>query len=323
MKTYFRWCLIFSLILTFVSILSINSYAENNYSFSNLEKKLGIDAGSNYDNYNISKIPKGRAIEATVVDPSKIGGCLKGDRVTLTNFGYGEWLITRLEDGSSVQFVVKKIAGFITVTNTQARGGTIAPDGTTAPTYSKGFEGEGPYIAGRFGACFLNDTTLSEEGFSITADTAYDSGTLLEGAVGYDFGSSRVEGEIGYRKNDIDTFSALGVSITGNGDVETLSFMINVYFDIENQTAFTPYFGTGMGYAKVSANDVSVAGIVIGSEDDAVFAYQFGVGVGFSATKNLIIDFAYKFFATSDPEFEGIKAEYNSHNISLGIRYGF
>lgn len=184
-------------------------------------------------------------------------------------------------------------------------------------------ESQGLYIGGRLGACFLNDATLSEEGVAFTADTEYDTGMVIEGAVGYDFGMFRVEGEIGYRKNDVDKFSAFGVSVAGGGDVDTLSLMANGYFDIETKSGLTPFFGAGIGYAKVSANDFSVGGITIGSEDDSVFAYQFGLGLGYSVTKNWIIDIAYKYFATDDPDFEGTKAEYDSHNITIGFRYAF
>jgi len=188
---------------------------------------------------------------------------------------------------------------------------------------SDGANTQGPYFAARLGVCFLDDAKLSEEGVPFTIDTEFDTGVVIEGAVGYDFGMFRVEGEIGYRKNDIDKFSALGISLSADGDIDALSFMANGYLDFENQTAFTPYIGAGIGYAEVSANDLSVAGIDIGSEDDSVFAYQFGVGVGYSATESLIVEIAYKYFATSDPDFEDTEAEYDSHNISIGIRYAF
>ena len=42
MKKYFRWCLMFSLIFTFVSIPTINSYAENNEKQNYMTFKAGI-----------------------------------------------------------------------------------------------------------------------------------------------------------------------------------------------------------------------------------------------------------------------------------------
>jgi len=46
---------------------------------------------------------------------------------------------------------------------------------------------------------------------------------------------------------------------------------------------------------------------LIGSEDDTVFAYQIGAGAGYAVNKNITIDLKYRYFATEDPDFEGIK----------------
>jgi len=122
MKACFRWCLIFSLVLTFISVLTINSYAENNDSFSNFETQLGIYAGSNYADRSISNIPVGELIEVKVVDPSKIGGCQKGETAALINLGNGEWTITKLADGngSSVKLMVQKKDGMMKITKSGA-----------------------------------------------------------------------------------------------------------------------------------------------------------------------------------------------------------
>lgn len=181
----------------------------------------------------------------------------------------------------------------------------------------------GGYVSGRLGVCMLNDASLSEPGFPYTIETEYDMGLGLGGAVGYDFGIWRIEGEVAYRINDVDTFTALGIGLQGDGDIDTLSTMANAYVDFGNQTAITPFIGAGMGFAKVSANDWSVAGIRIGSEDDNVFAYQFFLGLGVSVTERLMLDFVYNYFATSDPEFGITEFEYDSHNISFGARFKF
>jgi opacity protein-like surface antigen len=47
------------------------------------------------------------------------------------------------------------------------------------------------------------------------------------------------------------------------------------------------------------------------------------LGLGYSVNENWIIDIAYKYFATEDPDFEGTKAEYKSNNITIGMRYAF
>jgi hypothetical protein len=118
MKTCFRCCLIFSLLLTFVFIFTTNSYAEDNNSFSNFESQLGIYAGAKYANRSISNIPVGELIEVKVVDPSKMGSCQKGEIAALINLGNGEWTITKLagNNGSSVKLIVQNKDGTMKVT---------------------------------------------------------------------------------------------------------------------------------------------------------------------------------------------------------------
>ncbi|MFC1886282.1 hypothetical protein ACFLZM_04430 [Thermodesulfobacteriota bacterium] len=50
-------------------------------------------------------------------------------------------------------------------------------------------------------------------------DSEFDTGFGAMAALGYDFGKARIETEIGYRTNDIDQFSALGVNVVGGGDM--------------------------------------------------------------------------------------------------------
>ena len=99
--------------------------------------------------------------------------------------------------------------------------------------------------------------------------------------------------------------------------------MLNGYFDINMDSAIEPFITAGVGYAKVEFNDVSVAGISVGDSDDSVFAWQIGAGLGYALNNMASLDVTYRYFATSDPNFDGTDAEIGSHNVSLGIRYNF
>ena len=70
----------------------------------------------------------------------------------------------------------------------------------------------------------------------------FDTGFGVGGG-GYDFGIIRAEGEITYRTNDVDSFSGFGVSVGGGGEDGSLSLLLNVFFDLETETAFSPYVG--------------------------------------------------------------------------------
>ena len=204
--------------------------------------------------------------------------------------------------------MVRRIAAVLLV------GATLS----TAPALA--VEGK-PYVSVTAGATFLADADFEDSGDTIEAE--FDTGYNLGAALGYDFGRGRIEGEIAYRSNEIDKFTYQGVSVAADGDYSALSFMVNGYLDFKNQSVVTPFITAGIGVANVEADDVSVQGYSVGSADDTVFAYQLGAGLGIALNKQLTLDVSYKFFATTDPEFDGADAEYNSHNINVGLRIYF
>jgi opacity protein-like surface antigen len=84
-------------------------------------------------------------------------------------------------------------------------------------------------------------------------------------------------------------------------------------------TLVEPYVLVGIGAANVTleSDDLDV------DEDDTVFAYQAGAGLGFALTETITLFTGYRFFGTTDPEFEGVEAEYHSHNVEAGVRVEF
>jgi len=128
---------------------------------------------------------------------------------------------------------------------------------------------------------------------------------------------------LGYRKNGIDSFSVFGVSLPGSGDVTSTSVMANLYYDITPKALWSPFLGAGLGLARVEVDDAAVMGVVIGDDDDTVFAWQLMAGIGCKLTEETTLDLSYRYFATSDPDFSGVKAEYGSHNVMVGIRVSF
>ncbi|MEN6487399.1 MAG: outer membrane beta-barrel protein [Smithella sp.] len=179
----------------------------------------------------------------------------------------------------------------------------------------------GPYITGNMGMSFLTDSDMSDPYGTVTLE--FDPGFATSFAGGYNFGMFRVEGEIGYQINDIDKVSAGGYSANASGDVTALSLMANGYFDFVNKTPFTPYITAGIGMARLDVNDFAIRRVWIGDSDDTVFAYQFGAGIAYAINKNFSIDLRYRYFATSDPDFDGVDSEFASHNVYLGLRYSF
>jgi len=189
---------------------------------------------------------------------------------------------------------------------------------------SSAYSAEGLYVSGNIGFAMLSDSDVTDPD-SGPFTMEYDTGFALGGALGYDFNRFRVEGEISYQTNDIDKLSATRGSVTASGDVSSLAFLINGYFDFVNDSAFTPYISAGIGYAKIDLNDFNSAGSGESdySDDDSVFAYQVGLGVGYAVTEKVTIDVKYRYFATEDPEFDTTTAEVASHNFLFGVRFNF
>ncbi|ASQ91231.1 hypothetical protein CHL67_10190 [Prosthecochloris sp. GSB1] len=176
-----------------------------------------------------------------------------------------------------------------------------------------------PYVGLSAGAAFLTDSDIEVDGTEFDEAIEYKAGFAVNGAVGLDGDMYRVEGAIGYQVNDFD--SMYGMEIPDDEDVEVaiLSFMANGYLDIEMPSApITPYVMAGVGLANVDFKFED------DSDDDTVFAYQLGAGIGFEASPNVTLDLGYRYFATSDVEPEDdVEVSIASHNVMAGVRVGF
>ncbi len=195
---------------------------------------------------------------------------------------------------------------------------------------------EGFYIGAHGGVVFLEDADITGAApliGSASAEVEFDTGFLAGGVVGYSFNKVfRVEAEVSYRDNDLDEGTALGSSAPIEGDITALAGMANVYFDFRKGKSIRPYIGGGIGAANLDLEFDSIAGIPFSfSDSDAVFAYQAMAGVEYKITPRLSLGAEYRYFATTDPEFDDtvsgtpitLESEYHSHNVLVRLRYYF
>lgn len=189
-------------------------------------------------------------------------------------------------------------------------------------------EGDSWYFDLRGGLNYLTDSDITVSGVPGSIEAEFDPGYAVQGAVGYEHSSGfRGELEIGYRDNSLDAFQSGGVSVPAGTlgldyDVSALSVMANGYYAFDTGTGFKPFIGAGIGAAVLNA-DLSFLG-VSESEDSTEFAYQGIVGIEYEIpTDSMTIGLGlrYVYFATTDPEFDGVETEYSSHNILAGIRF--
>ncbi len=204
----------------------------------------------------------------------------------------------------------------------------LLPASVSAQSYEDTMKGL--YFDLRGGLTSLSDSDLSEAG--VTGEAEFDNGYGIEGAVGYAHHSGfRGELALGYRNNDFDDVSVAGVSASGSGvnvggQVESLSIMGNGYYAFDLGAGFKPFIGAGIGVAFLEA-EVELShpsfGTITESDDDTVFAYQGIAGVEYEIptdSATIALGVRYSYFATTDPDFGGIEAEYGTHNIMVGVR---
>jgi len=201
---------------------------------------------------------------------------------------------------------------------------------------------EGWYVRGTIGPALLDDadvTALSKadiealigedlpDGTTYAGELEFDPGFFVNFAPGYNFGNFRLESEFAYQLNNVDKINqSLNIpgigsesdsSYVNGGNVTTLSFLYNVYYDFLKGSAVRPYITAGAGVARVNVE-------IEGDDDtDSVLASQVGVGLSYNMSENSTLDFGYRYFATSDIDAFGLELSNSSHSLLLGVRYNF
>ncbi len=116
------------------------------------------------------------------------------------------------------------------------------------------------YVSGMAGISWMQDSEMNDilgitDVVGADIDLGYGSGLTLAGAVGCDYGSTRLEAEIGYQNADIKEISVSVGSYSGSlpleGDASVLSLMANGYYDID-LGGVDLYVMAGVGVAQVN-----------------------------------------------------------------------
>ncbi|MGC8775409.1 MAG: outer membrane protein [Chlorobaculum sp.] len=170
-----------------------------------------------------------------------------------------------------------------------------------------------PYASLSGGLGLLNNSTVDGNNDAIK----YKTGYLINGAVGLKNQDVRLEAEVGYHRNSVDTSDydePLGAHVS------MWTFMANGYYDIPmKDSVVSPYVMGGLGVADASISDGNWGP----SSTSTQFAWQIGAGVGIKATNNATVDLGYRYLSPSDGSFGGKKVSLASSNILAGIRYSF
>ena len=180
------------------------------------------------------------------------------------------------------------------------------------------------------------------ESATFDSEADYDNGIGVYTTLGYDFSSNWRWDilEFSYRQNDVRHLAGDGLGFSGwptglTGEAQSMAFMSNLIYDFAgDDAAVVPYVGLGIGMARVSGeyNGPNLGAGTIGIDDKGwEFAYQGIAGLAFKLAEGLALDLSYRFFETTEANFNGMLAgvptsfnqEYNSHSLFAGLRWNF
>ncbi|NOT42769.1 MAG: OmpA family protein, partial [Alphaproteobacteria bacterium] len=179
-----------------------------------------------------------------------------------------------------------------------------------------------------------SDYSVGPGGSTYNGNTEFDSGYIIAGAVGYDWGRWRAEFEVAYRDNNIEcvAFSSTpGCFPPGSNEgVWELSQMVNVLYDIPLGGRFSASVGAGVGGVLVVADQGIIGSSFASSEpnlDDYVVAGQLIAQVGYDLSDRWQLYADYRYLLADDPEGFSPQAgspvtwEKSDHSVLIGMRF--
>jgi hypothetical protein len=183
-----------------------------------------------------------------------------------------------------------------------------------------GWDRDGWYLGLEGGWVGVAETDVINSGlFSLE----FDNGWGVLGTAGYAFHDSRwrLEGEVGYRTNDISEVNGFPVVVAS--DLEEWSGMINAVYDLPVKSErFGLSVGVGAGIDNARLN-------LFGFEDnDKTFAAQGIVGMTYRLGAHTDLMLNYRYLWVDPPDlavFGGANSEMDltKHTVTIGFRYGY
>jgi len=163
-----------------------------------------------------------------------------------------------------------------------------------------------------------------------TVDFFYDYSLVGTGALGYAWvppdspAGFRLELEGSYRRTEIDYIidNTGPTLLTAEGYLESIGAMANGYVDFNFGEKITPYFGGGIGMARVSRRDFVVDGAPISNKYVHTGAWQLMTGVGFRLSPGTIIGLEFRHFELIEFQFDStpLDNEINFNEVLITFR---
>ena len=190
-----------------------------------------------------------------------------------------------------------------------------ASAGLMSDTY---FDDARSYLTLGGGATILQAAAISDPSGANRISTLPGFNGFIAAGLAWDVG--RVELSASYSDLQFDTQSIGGVESPLDGTLQMFNVLASVFYDFNKDGFLSPYFGGGIGAARLGINSTDLAG-----NDAFTFAYQLGLGVTMNTGDSFAIDLGYRLVGTNSVNFGGgTTADYLLfHNANVGFRFLF
>ena len=170
-------------------------------------------------------------------------------------------------------------------------------------------ENSGWYATGSIGASQISDIDyINAAGTKTGQEVTFDSGLGLDLGLGYDFGSSRIEGtwSRGQSPGGTDRGTVFVTDTTIN------SFLISAFYDFRSSKQWSPFVGISLGSTSVDHLNV----------EDSGFSYGLGLGISYKTSDTTEVFFKSTGIVT--PELDTLSITNGSYgNGTIGVRFLF
>ncbi|MGQ0618581.1 MAG: OmpA family protein [Panacagrimonas sp.] len=210
--------------------------------------------------------------------------------------------------------------------------------------------GDGFYLGLQGGANFAEDQRFKIYDYDLLvggladgtelAENGFDTGWVGGLVAGYAFTSGlRLELNLDRRHDEFDSVDTAngGESDVVEGEEDTDTAMLNLWLDFNKSGSVHPYIGGGAGAAKTKISDPAfdgsllVDGTALRTDDDTVFAWQAGAGVGFDLGAHWVASLDYRYLKGDKGDYDvlannpesHIETRYESHAAMLTLAYYF
>ena len=201
------------------------------------------------------------------------------------------------------------------------------------------------YVEYSGGASFVPDQRLignDSSGKNLSGQLETDTGFNVGAALGKRFNEHfRSELQLTYRNSEVENMSLQneGDNARGHSKVQLLAVMVNGYVDWDLGVGVIPYIGAGIGWGHLWIDAKNGPGTVKSKieGDDSVFTWSLMTGGSYPVNDVLDVSLGYRYIGTTKakinsrttspiPENNGsrrLEAEYDAHELMLGLRFNF